>query len=164
MRNFQKASFALSFLVQKAFYIITLGMGHSFTEWQGLVPSYLVIFHYNKNCILGRIIVDCAWNCRWLKKDRIIGTVVVLLVSFPSCIFVAVPDFNHILLCVACIQIPVILHFKDNLEMNTCSFPYLWFIYILKFILYMNRKVEETVSSISIWETLLYYSPYLLIL
>lgn len=52
--KFQKDLYCSSFSVQMMTYIITLGMVRSFTEWHGLVPSYLVLFHYVE--ILVRII------------------------------------------------------------------------------------------------------------
>lgn len=65
MRNFQKALFSLSFSVQKATYIITVGTGYSFTEWCGLCPSYLVMFHYIEILRSCRIIVNYVWSSKW---------------------------------------------------------------------------------------------------
>lgn len=43
--------------------------------------------------------------------------------------------------------------------MATCNLPCLWFFHILKFILYMNVKVEGRFPSISMYTTFWHHSP-----
>lgn len=96
MRDFSEAWFGLSFSVQKATYIITLGKGFSFAECQGFVPNYLVVFHDIKR-------LWSWWNhCKahlkfymgksWNKARIILKEQYILLVSFPS-----YAKFYHIL-------------------------------------------------------------------
>lgn len=95
MRDFQKALFGLSFSVQKTAYVITLRMNYSFTECQGLVSVYLVMFHDIKRLPLveSLTVAEVLGGEKWKEGALyILGTVnIPLQASLWTCMFVAMP-------------------------------------------------------------------------
>lgn len=158
MRNFQRALFGLSFSVQKATNVITLGTGYSYTEWQCLVPHSLVIVKYYT---LSRIIVNCEWSSWFGEVERRAifcygGDTYSSIGIFLSSVIYSLP--NSVTFCMLsydCIYIPGILHLKENWRANTHGHPCLWFIATLKFIfcIYWWER-RGGVSFISVQKTL----------
>lgn len=159
MREFSEAWFGLSFSVQKATYIITLGKGHSFAECRGWVPNYLVVFREIKR--LARIIVKHTWSSMWREDHIILKEQCIPLVSFPSCVFVVMPSSTTSWMRNSkCLQMSGISHL--NLDVTTCSLPCSVQPHFIVHFIY-ERKGGRDVLSCGCGNPV-YYHPYPLVL